>query len=349
MKSQLDIIAKGRGELLGWHDPDENRAWIRDNKMRALLDKRTTLAEAVEAYVPDGSFLAVGGFGHVRIPMALIYEIVRQKKRNLALAGKTAVHDCDILIASGCVNRIEVAYSFGHELRGLSKASRRAVETGACKVVAENSNAGYQWRFLAGMMGVPFMPIRHMLGTETLEESSAIVMEDPFTGKPIALLPACYPDVAVFHVPRADKFGNAQIDGIYVEDYELCRAARRVIVTTEEIIDSEAIRQRPWRTVIPYYVVDAVIEVPYGAHPCEMPYQYFFDEDHIAEWRQISETPEGTQEYFDKYVFGVPDYEAYLALIGGIRKMSQLRQIELLQEPVAADAGQGNDRQGRGG
>ena len=334
---QTRVLAEGRGDRLGWHDPDENRAWIRDHKTRAMVDKRTTLAQAVVDLIPDGSFIAVGGFGHVRVPMALIYEIVRQRRRNLALAGKTAVHDCDLLVGSGCVNRVEAAYSFGHELRGLSAASRRQVESGACKVVAENSNAGYQWRFLAAMMGVPFVPTRNMLGTETLEESCAVVIEDPFTGKPVALLPACHPDVALLHVPRADIYGNCQIDGILVEDYELSRAARRVIVTAEQIIDPERIRQRPWLTVIPAHVVDAVIEVPFGAHPCNMPYQYFFDEDHIAEWRTMSKTEEGVQAYLDRYVFGVPDFEAYLELVGGRRRMEELRRIEMLEPPAGGN------------
>jgi 3-oxoacid CoA-transferase subunit A/glutaconate CoA-transferase subunit A len=325
------VIAEGRGEPLGWHDPDENRAWVRDNKPRALLDKRTTLAQAVETYIPDGSFIAIGGFGHVRVPMALIYEIVRQRRRDLALAGKTAVHDCDILVGSGCVTRVEAAYSFAHELRGLSAASRRKVESGACKVVAENSNAGFQWRFLAAMMGVPFVPTRSLLGTETLEESSAVVIEDPFTGKPVALLPACFPDVALLHVPRADMYGNCQVDGILVEDYELSRAARRVIVTTEKLIDPEVVRERPWLTTIPYHVVDAVIEVRFGAHPCNMPYLYFFDEDHIGEWRTLSRTEEGAQAYLDKYVFGLPDFAAYLELVGGTPRMEKLRRLELLE------------------
>jgi len=304
---------------------------VRDNKSRALVDKRTTVAEAVAAYVQDGAFIAVGGFGHVRVPMALVYEIVRQRKQGLALAGKTAVHDCDILVGSGCVTRVEAAYAFGHELRGLSAASRRKVESGACRVVAENSNAGFQWRFLAAMMGVSFIPTRHMLGTETLQESSAVVIEDPFTGKPIALLPACQPDVALLHVPRADMYGNCQIDGILVEDLELSRAARRVIVTTERIVDPETIRQRPWLTSIPFHVVDAVVEVPHGAHPCNMPYLYFFDEEHIAEWRAMSRSEEGAQDYFEKYVFGVPDYAAYLERAGGEARMEALRSLEAME------------------
>jgi 3-oxoacid CoA-transferase subunit A/glutaconate CoA-transferase subunit A len=292
--------------------------------------------EAIRNFLQDGDFLAFGGFGHIRIPMALVYEIIRQRKRDLLIAGKTAVHDVDLLLAAGCVSRIEVAYAFGHELRGLSPAGRRAVESGQCKVVAEISNAGYQWRFLAGMMGIPFIPSRTMLGTDTLANSACKVITDPWSGKPVCLIPAAYPDVAMFHVPRCDPFGNAQIDGILIEDFELARAARRVILTTEEIVESETIRAEPCRTVIPYYVVDAVCEVPYGAHPTLMPYRYFFDEEHIGEWLDVSRTSEGAAKYFDKYVFGSCGFEEYLELAGGIHKLNYLKRVEELREPVRA-------------
>ena len=286
----MQTLQLGQGELVGWHDPDEHRAWVAANKSRALKDKRTTLRQAIAEYVPDGAILACGGFGHIRVSMAAVYEIVRQHKRDLTFCGKTAVHDSDILIAAGCVNRIEVAYAFGHELRGLSPASRRAVESGRCQVVAEISNAGYQWRFLAAAMGLPFVPARVMLGTDTLAKSSARVVEDPFSGKPICLLPACYPDVVLMHVHRCDRYGNSQIDGIVIEDFELARAARRLIVTSEEVVDEDVIRSHPWRTVIPYYLVDAVVQVPHGAHPTLMPTRYYFDEVHIGEWLRLSRT-----------------------------------------------------------
>ena len=159
----MRVLEEGTGQLVGWHDPDENRVWIREHKTHALIDKRTSLSEAISRFVPDGAFIAFGGFGHIRVSMAAIYEIIRQKKRDLVLAGKTAVHDADLLIGSGCVSKIEVAYAFGHEMRGLSPASRRKVERGHCQAVAEISNAGYQWRFLAAMLGVPFIPCRNLL------------------------------------------------------------------------------------------------------------------------------------------------------------------------------------------
>lgn len=332
----MDVLEEGKGELLGWHDPDDMRQWVIENKSRELKDKTMSAKEAVSKFVHDGNFLAFGGFGHIRVAMALLYEIIRQRKRNLALAGKTAVHDADLLIGASCVNKVEVAYCFGHELRGLSPASRRAVETGRCKVVAEISNAGFQWRFLAAMMGVPFVPTRVMLGTDTLKHSSAKVVKDPFSGKPVCLLPACYPDVAMIHVHRCDVYGNAQIDAITVEDFELARAARRLIITTEEIIDDQAIRAEPWRTVIPFFTVDAVCEVPFGSHPCEMPGMYFYDEEHIGEWLKLSKTDEGVKQYLDKYVFSVEIFEDYLQLVGGVKKLNYLRKVEKLRAPMEA-------------
>jgi len=332
----MEILEEGQGQLIGWHDPDENREWVLSHKPRDLRDKRMSVREAVGRFLQDGDYLAVGGFGHIRVPMALVYEIIRQKKRNLIMAGNTAVHDADLMIGAGCVNRIEVAYAFGHELRGLSPAGRRAVESGQCEVVSEISNAGYQWRFLAGMMGVPFVPARNLLGTDTLKKSACKVVRDPWSGKPVCLIPAAYPDVALFHVPRCDIYGNAQIEGILIMDFELARAARRVILTTEEIVPTEVIRNNPGLTVIPFFLVDAVCEVPFGAHPTLMPYRYYFDEDHIGEWLSSARTPEGAVTYLNKYVYGVQDFDEYLGLVGGTRRLTYLKQVEDMRAPLSA-------------
>jgi acyl CoA:acetate/3-ketoacid CoA transferase alpha subunit len=332
----VKVLDEGKGSLIGWHAPDEAREWVRKNKSRELKSKLMTAQEAVEQFVQDGYYVASGGFGHVRVSMAIIYDIIRQKKKNLAMAGKTAVHDLDVLIGSGCVNRVEPAYSFGHELRGLSPAGKRMVESGECKVLAEISNAGYQWRFLAGMMGIPFIPTRTLLGTDTLKYSAFKTVEDPYTGKPIALIPAAYPDCAFIHVHRCDVYGNAQIDAIAVEDFELARCARRLVITTEEIVGNDVIRDEPWRTAIPFFCVDAVVEVPYGSHPCQMPGAYFYDEEHISEWLGLAKTAEGVKAYLEKYVFGVHSFEEYLDLCGGIKQMNYLRRREALREPIIA-------------
>ncbi len=332
----MDVLAEGHGERLGWHDPDEQRAWVRANKPRDLRDKRMTMAEAVDRFVPDGSLLAMGGFGHVRVSMAAVYEMIRQHKTGLALIGKTATHDADLLISAGVVDRVEVAYTFGHELRGLSPASRRALAAGRCRVVGESSNAAHQWRFLAAMMGLPFMPMRSMLATDTLAESAGLVVTDPFSGKPICLVPALYPDVTFIHVSRCDPNGNAQIGGTLIEDFELARAARRVVITAEEIISEEEIRRQPWRTSIPFFLVDAVVEVPNGCHPCHLPLHYAFDEEHIGEWLAVSQTDEGVAEYLARYVHGVPDFAAYLELVGGREQLERLADAERRQAPNPA-------------
>ena len=324
----MEILDEGKGELLGWYDPEEHREWVRKNKCLSMENKVMSLKEAISKFVHDGVYIAMGGFGHVRVPMAAIYEIIRQGKRNLIVSGKTAVHDLDVLIAAGCVSKVEVAYSFGHELRGLSPASRRAVETGKVKVAAEWSNAALQWRFKAAASGLPWIPAYVMLGTDTFKYSAAKIVKDPFTGRPICLIPACFPDIAIIHVHRCDKYGNAQIDGTLVEDFELARAAKRLIITTEEIIPNDKIRDEPWRTCIPYFYVDAVVEVPYGCHPCNMPTCYYFDEEHIAEYLRLTRTEEGTKQYFEKYVYGVDDFNQYLELIGGVEKLNYLKKLE---------------------
>jgi 3-oxoacid CoA-transferase subunit A/glutaconate CoA-transferase subunit A len=144
----MEILSEGIGSMIGWHDPDEAREWVIQNKSRELKNKVMTAKEAVEKYVKDGDFVASGGFGHVRISMAIVYEIIRQKKRHLTLAGKTAVHDCDVLVGSGCVDKVEVAYSFGHELRGLSPASEgwlKAVNAKSWRKSATQATSGASW------------------------------------------------------------------------------------------------------------------------------------------------------------------------------------------------------------
>jgi 3-oxoacid CoA-transferase subunit A/glutaconate CoA-transferase subunit A len=324
----VEVLEEGKGELLAWCDPEEHREWVRRNKSSNMEDKVMDITEAVSKFVKNSSCLVLGGFGHVRVPMAAVYEMIRQRKRDLAVSGKTAVHDLDCLIAGGCVSKVEAAYSFGHELRGLSPASRRAVESKQVKVVAEWSNAALQWRFKAAASGLPWIPTYVMLGSDTFKYSAARAVKDPFTGRPICLIPACFPDTAIIHVHRCDKFGNCVIDGSLVEDSEVARAAKRLIVTTEKIIPNEAIREQPWHTNIPCFYVDAVVEVPYGSHPGNMPGLYYFDEEHIAEYLSLTRTIVGTQQYLEKYVNGVDDFKKYLELVGGASKLEYLEKLE---------------------
>jgi len=210
------------------------------------------------------------------------------------------------------VRALDITY-IGMEVYGTSRPLRREVEGGRIKT-AEWSNGGITWRFKATAMGVPFIPVRAMLGTDTLKYSSAKVVKCPFTGQKIALLPALILDAGMIHVHRADKYGNAQIDGISGFAHELSRASKRLIISTEEIVPNKEIRKHPDRTIIPYYLVDAVVHAPLGSHPGEMVYYYERDEERIKEWVEAAKTEEGAQAYLEKYVYGVKNHEEYLAL-----------------------------------
>jgi len=165
-----------------------------------------------------------------------------------------------------------------------------------------------------------------MLGTDTFKYSAAKTVECPFTGDPICLIPALILDVGLIHVHRADMYGNAQIDGISGFSTEIARASKRLIVSAEEIIPNEEIRKNPAKTVIPYYLVDAVVEAPFGSHPGEMCYVYERDEPQIKEWVEASKTEDGAKEYLDKYIYGMKDHQEYLEMIGADR-LEQLQTM----------------------
>ena len=188
-------------------------------------------------------------------------------------------------------------------------------------------------------MGIPFIPARVMLGTDTIARSAAVVITCPYSGIPLVALPALSPDVALIHVHRADAYGNCQIDGITVADKELARAAKRVIVTCERLVPTDEIRGHPDRTRIPWYVVDAVIEVPFGSYPGNMAGEYFSDEAHLREWMEADNDEASISAFVDRYIRGTADFGEYLALCGGLARLQELRAEELLSIP-AKDGGQ---------
>ena len=329
---QVTYSKLGSRRLFTNPDADEARAFFQ-NKSGALVNKVTTVKEAVAKYVQDGDYIGVGGFGTNRIPAAVLHEIVRQKKRDLGFAGHTSTHDMQILIAGKCINRCDVAYIVGLEARGLSKVSRVAFENGEVEPT-EWTNAALAWRYKAAAMGLSFIPARSMLGTDTVKYSAAVGMPCPYTGKKYVALPALYPDVAMIHVHRCDIYGNAQIDGIAISDPDLARAAKRLIITTETIVSNDEIRQKPDRTAIPYFLVDAVIEVPYGAYPSNMAYEYFTDENHLKEWLAAEKDEETFQAFLEKNIYGVEDHWGYLEVNGGLKRMQELKDIEMLKERI---------------
>jgi len=324
----MRVLEEGVSPLFMDPDPDKAREFFR-KKSRAMTDKRTTEKEAVEKYVPDGCYLAIGGFGANRIPTAILHEILRARKKNLGFLGHTSTHDFQLLCAGNCLDRVDVAYIVGLEARGLSPNARRVMESGRVRV-CEWTNYALCVRLRAAAEGVSFGIARCMLGTDTMKKSGAKVVECPFTRKKFVALPAVWPDVAAIHVHEADIYGNCHIRGISIADLELARAARYVIITAERLVGNMAIRINPTRTVIPYYLVDAVVEVPFGSYPGNMGYEYFSDEDHLAQWLEAEKDPEGFRKFLDRYIYGVSCFEEYLERCGGMKRLKELRKLETL-------------------
>jgi acyl CoA:acetate/3-ketoacid CoA transferase alpha subunit len=283
-----------------------------------------TEKQAVSQYINDGDYIGTELYGTVRCPQSLVNEIIRQGKKELRVAGQ-GVYELDIMLGAGLIKALDHTY-IGMEVYGISPCLRREVESGRVEHMVEWSNAAIAWRFKATAMGVPFIPTRSMLGTDTMEYSAAKVVEDPFSGEPIALLPALILDVGLIHVHRSDKYGNCQIDGISGFAFELARASKRLLISTEKIIPTDEIREKPDQTIIPYYLVDAVIEAPFGSHPGEMCYVYERDEPQIKAWVEASRDPETTQAYLQKYIYDLKDHQEYLDLIGKER-LQELRDM----------------------
>jgi glutaconate CoA-transferase subunit A len=330
----MELLSQGNGKL--FTNPSANCA--RESfarKPRGLTNKVVSVSEAVSQLVHDGDYLAIGGFGCARIPTSVVHEILRQGKQNLGFAGHTATHDFQILCAGNQLGRgktlayVDIAYVVGLEARGLSPHARRVLESGEV-LFTEWSNYTLAVRLKAAAMGLPFLPSRSLLGTDTFRHSAARAIACPFTGERLVALPALYPDVAAIHVHEADCYGNCRIRGTTVADLDLARAAKRLIITCERLIPNDEIRRDPTQTVIPFFCVDAVCEVPFGSYPGNMPYEYFSDEAHVCHWLQVEKNPEEFRCFLDQYIYGVSSFPEYLRLCGGLPRLQELRRQELL-------------------
>jgi len=329
-------LPRGVGELFSSPDVESARQAFRA-KPKRLVDKVMSVREAVSRFVADGDYLASGGFGGDRIATALLHEIVRQHKQQLSFAAHTATHDFQILCAGNdtgrgqLLARCDVAYIVGLEARGLSPHARRVVESGQVHL-CEWTNYALAVRLQAAAMGVPFLPLRTMAGTDTFAHSAARTIECPFTGQPLVAVPALWPDVAVIHVHEADCFGNCRIRGTSVADWHLARAAKKVVISCERLVSNVEIRRDPTSTTIPFFCVDAVCEVPCGSYPGNMPYEYFSDERHLREWLDVERDLGRYLDFLERHLFGVSSFTEYLEVSGGAARMDDLRRQELHPE-----------------
>jgi len=274
-----------------------------------------TLSEAADL-VKDDETVALGGTMYSRAPMSMIHEIIRKCKRNLTITRNMCSFEGDLLMASGVAKKFVTAWFSIGVPWGVSKIMRKFVEEGKVEM-EEWSHLGMASRYQAAAMGVPFLPIMSMLGSDYPKHVAAKEMECPFTSRKVLLVPALFPDTTIIHVQRADKYGNLQVDGMPFCDREMAMAGTKVIATTEQIVDSEIIRSNSDRTFVPFFAVDAVVEVPYGAYPSECQGLYEPDFDHLDMYAKMVEEDgiDGAMRYLDTYVYRPKSFEDFLNLI----------------------------------
>jgi acyl CoA:acetate/3-ketoacid CoA transferase alpha subunit len=314
----MEEIEVGCGEF-HFEDPDDLRDWRREHKRRGLVSKVMTEQEAVARFVGDGDYL-----NWERAPQALIREVIRQNRRDLWLGAKFSGLETTVLVAGGCASKIDIGWVGG------GRALFRAIE--------KQQLTSYEWangvlsmRLHAGALGIPFIPARWFGGTDNLPISGARLVSDPYTGKPVCLLPALTPDVSLIHVPQCDQYGNARIFGTSIAPTESAMASKKVIISTEEIISDEEVRKDPARTTIPYYLVDAVVELPFGAFPGSVPGYYRGSPEHAGALVQAA-TADRMDKYLDRYVYGVASHRELLEKVVGLETLLVMRSGMTIRE-----------------
>jgi glutaconate CoA-transferase subunit A len=250
--------------------------------------------------------------------MAMIWALIRARKKHLTCARGITSSEGDWLYGSGACDRMVTSWFSQGIVWGVSKVMRHHVETGKARF-DEWSHLAMGMRFRAGAMGVPFLPMRSMLGSDVVRLRPEVrEIACPFTGDKLLLVPALNPDVALIHVQRCDAYGNAQLDGLQFLDIDLAMAANRVILTTERIVSNDQIRRSPDQTKIPFFAVEAVVEVSFGCvpHECSGAYEPLFR--HMDYYTSLvnNDPVQGMAEYLERHVYGPQSWTDYLNLLG---------------------------------
>src|SRR5215470_17671652 len=283
----------------------------------AVMDKVRSLHDAIAADVQDGMSVAMGCGLESLIPFAASYEIIRQKRRNLTLIAPISDMQFDQLIGAGCVKKI-VASWVGNVAAGLGHNYRRAAESGIPNAIEieEHSNFTIGLGLQAAAIGLPFMPSKTVKGSDFRKGSQFSCVRCPFTGEELLAVRAIRPDVAILHVQRADREGNAHAWGNFGVMREAALASKRVVLTCEEIVDHDVILSDPNRNVIPGFAVSSVVHEPFGSHPS--PAQGFSrrDDDFYFEYHRATRSREGFEQWLRKWVFDVKDHRAFIDFLG---------------------------------
>jgi acyl CoA:acetate/3-ketoacid CoA transferase alpha subunit len=299
-----------------------------------MADKVKTVAEVVQS-IPDGSHIALGGFAINRCCVVVSHELIRQQKKNLTLSQGVVGFDTDLLVGAGLVNRLIMGGGsldrFGpvHCVNRAREKSRTFAD--------DYSSLTICFKYLAGALGLSFMPTKSLLSSEVLERLESgpgakdiSRMKCPFTGEEYLLLKALSPDVSFVHVQIADREGNSQISGATWENEEQAKAGRRVVVIAEEIVPTEYIQRNPEATIIPGHRVEAVIHQPFGAHPSAVFRCYDYDAEHLKLYVNHSKRAETFPDYVKNYITGTRDHWEYLEKVGGLKVMNDLKADRIL-------------------
>jgi len=298
--------------------------------MRTDADKRMSLADAA-ALVRDGDVVVAGGCCYSRTPWALLLELLRAERRDLTLARNLMCYEAELFLATGAATKL-VSSWVGIGLRwGIPKVFREYVERDPA-IYEEWSHLSFGMRFLAASMGLPFLPTASLLGSDLLDRLPAQEMRCPFTDDLLVAVPALVPDVALVHAQTVDMQGNAQVQGAPYMDLEYARAARTVIVSAEEVVPSEAIVRHADRTLIPGFLVDAVVEVPFGAYPHECHGRYEADFAHFDAYTALVDAggTEGVHAYLREHVEEAGSFAGFLDAIGASVLLEQRRRAREL-------------------
>jgi glutaconate CoA-transferase subunit A len=302
----------------------------------SMPEKLLSMTEAIERFVPDGASVALGCALEPLIPFAAGHELIRQRRRDLTLIGPISDILFDQLIGAGCVGRVIAAW-VGNVSEGLGHCYRRAVEQGIPHAITieDHSNYSVSLALLAGALGVPYIPMRSLLGSDIARDHPTIrPASSPLDGSPTLLVPALQPDVAILHVQRADAEGRAHVWGGMGICEEAALAARGVIYTAEEIVPPDVILSDPNRVIAPAMKTLAVVHAPGGAHPS--PVQGYYNRDHayFTEYHQRTRTIEGFAAWLEEQVLSVPERAVYLERLGDERWRALAAKEQRLAAPV---------------
>lgn len=322
------------------------------NISKIVKDKLMTLDQAVKKYIKNGTVLALGGFTISRNPMAIAYEIIRQGIKDLHIVCHSQGQSLDTLIGAKCVKRLEIAYGGTGRYAPTCIRFRKAVERGEIEV-EDYTNYQMSLRFLAGSLGLPFMPTKSGLGTDILEkqgfsvntrkEKSAApkkfeIMQNPFSEEKDlwVIVPALNPDVAIIHAQYVGEDGTVRIKGLKFCDIEIAKSAKHVIVTCEEIVPTSFIRDDPDQNCLPNFLIDAIVKVSYGAHPTNCFGFYDYDTEFLKNYKKIAVDDDKFNKFLDEYVYSVSSFEEYLEKIG-IKSLLKIKANSVLGYAVELD------------